>query len=145
MLLQVLVSIVVLALPDQGTPPSTAVSPAPKKITMVTVEGCAAGLALKSARPASIEDAELVVSPTYRLTGTKAIKAEIKKLGGWLVRVRAELIEVPGAQPQSVKLGSATISLGSADDPISPRPARAPEPPALDVQSITSLERECRP
>jgi hypothetical protein len=144
MLLHVLLSTLALVLADQGTPPPAAAA-APKKITMVTVEGCAAGLALKSARPASIEDAELIVSPTYRLSGTKAIKADIKKLSGQLVRVRAELSEVPGEPSPSVKLGNATVSLGSADDPISPRPARTPEPPALDVQSITSLEQPCRP
>src|SRR5262245_53295221 len=67
----------------------------PPKITMVTVEGCASGLLLKSARPSTIEEAELIVSPVYKMTGSKAIKAEIRKLNGMQVRVRAELPELP--------------------------------------------------
>ena len=72
MLLHVLLSTLALVLADQGTPPAAA-APAPKKITMVTVEGCAAGFALKSARPASIEDAELIVSPTYRVESRSVV------------------------------------------------------------------------
>jgi hypothetical protein len=113
------------------------------KITMVTVEGCAAGLLLKSARPATIDEAELIVSPTYRMTGTKSIKAEIKKLNGWLVRVRAELPEVPGASRPSTKVGGTTVSIGTGDDPMAPTVSRAPSPPGLEVQSVTSLERKC--
>ena len=91
---------------------------------MVSVEGCAAGLELKMARPATIEDAELVVSPTYRLTGTKAMKADIKRLSGTVVRVKAELPSAPGSSSPALKVGNATVTLGSEDDPISPRPAR---------------------
>jgi hypothetical protein len=113
------------------------------RITMVTVEGCAAGLLLKSARPATIDEAELIVSPTYRMKGTKAMKAEIKQLNGWLVRVRAELSDVPGASRPSTKVGGTTVSIGTGDDPMVPTVSRAPSPPELEVQSVTSLERKC--
>ena len=113
------------------------------KITMVTVEGCAAGLLLKSARPATIDEAELIVSPTYRMKGTKAIKAEIKNLNGWLVRVRAELPEVPGASNPSTKVGGTKVSIGTGDDPMAPTVSRSPSLPSLEVQSVTSLDKKC--
>ena len=130
-------ALVALALAGQP-----AQAPAPK-ITMVTVEGCADGLLLKSARPATIDEAELIVSPTYRMKGTKAIRAEIKKLNGWLVKVRAELADVPGASRPSTKIGGTSVSIGTGDDPMAPTVSRAPSPPALEVQSVESLERKC--
>lgn len=127
------------------TPAPSSTVTSPPKIVMVTVEGCASGLELKSARPATIEEAELIVSPIYRLKGTKAIKADIKKLSGTMVRVRAELPDPPGRAATGVKVGNAVVSLGTEDDPVSPKPGRMPEPPALEVQSITSLDQKCQP
>jgi hypothetical protein len=118
-------------------------APAPPKITMVTVDGCASGLLLKSARPSTIEEAELIVSPVYKMTGSKAIKSEIKKLNGMQVRVRAELPELPGSRNPSTTIGSTKLTIGTSDDPNAPVVSRAPDPPGLDVQTVTSLERKC--
>jgi hypothetical protein len=125
----------VLVSAAQGQPP-------PPKITMVSVEGCASGLTLKSARPATIEEAELIVSPTYKMTGTKAIKSEIKKLSGWMVRVRAELPNAPGGANPSAKVGNATIELGT-NESVARVDRASPGTPELDVQSIESLQKKC--
>src|SRR5262245_33930262 len=113
-------------------------TPTPPKITMVSVEGCASGLTLKSARPATNEEAELIVSPTYKMTGSKTIKEDLKKLNGMLVRVRAELPDPP-SNP-SAKIGNATIELG-ANESVAQVNRRTPSPPSLDVQSVESLGR----
>ena len=107
---------------------------------MVSVEGCASGLTLKSARPATIEEAELIVSPTYKMTGSKAIKEELKKVNGMLVRVRAELPDPPS--PPAAKVGNTTIQLGT-EESVAQVNRRPPGPPSLDVQSVESLGRKC--
>src|SRR5262245_19291028 len=117
-------------------------TPTPPKITMVSVEGCASGLTLKSARPATIEEAELIVSPTYKMTGSKAIKDDLKKLTGMLVRVRAELNDPPSSPNPSAKVGNATIELGT-NESVAQVNRRTPSPPSLDVQSVESLGRKC--
>ena len=113
---------------------------APPKITMVSVEGCASGLTLKSARPATIEEAELIVSPSYKMTGSKAIKEELKKVNGMLVRVRAELPDPPS--PPAAKVGNTTIQLGT-DESVAQVNRRPPGPPSLDVQSVEALGKKC--
>ena len=115
-------------------------APPPPKITMVSVEGCASGTTLKSARPATIEEAELIVSPIYKMTGSKAIKEELKRLNGMLVRVRAELPDPPS--PPAAKVGNTTIQLGT-DESVAQVNRRPPGPPSLDVQSVESLGRKC--
>ena len=145
MLLPLLLPAIAAALLLQAPAPPATPPSSPAKIVMVNVEGCASGLELKLARPAGIEDAELVVSPIYRLKGTKAIKADIKKLNGTVVRVKAEMPDPPGQPAPSVKLGNTSLTLGSSDDPISPKPGRMPEPPILEVQSIASLDQKCNP
>jgi len=112
----------------------------PPRITMVSVEGCASGMTLKSARPATIEEADLIVSPTYKMTGSKAIKEELKKVNGMLVRVRAELPNPP--LPPAAKVGNTTIQLGT-DESVAQVNRRHPEAPSLDVQSVESLGRTC--
>lgn len=115
-------------------------APAPAKIVMVSVEGCAARLTLKAARPATIEEAELIVSPTYKMTGSKTVKEDLKKLNGMMVRVRAELPDPPSSP--SAKVGSATIELGT-NESVAQVNRRTPGPPSLDVQSVESLGRKC--
>jgi hypothetical protein len=115
-------------------------TPPPPKITMVSVEGCASGLTLKAARPATIEEAELIVSPTYKMTGSKAIKEELKKVNGMLVRVRAELPNPPS--PPAAKVGNTTIQLGT-DESMAQVNRRPPGPPSLEVQSVEALGRKC--
>lgn len=117
-------------------------APAPPRIVMVSVEGCAAGLTLKSARPATIEEAELIVSPTYKMTGSKTIKDDLKKLSGTLVRVRAELLDPPGNANPSARVGNASIELGT-NESVAQVNRRTPGTPSLDVQSVESLGRKC--
>jgi hypothetical protein len=135
MSVSVLLAIAVSAVQAQPQAP-------PPKITMVSVEGCVSGTTLKSARPATIEEAELIVSPTYKMTGSKAIKEELKKVNGMLVRVRAELPDPPSSAGPAAKVGNTTIQLGT-DESVAQVNRRMPEPPSLDVQSVESLGRKC--
>ena len=116
----------------------------PKKITMVTAEGCVDGRSLKMARPAGIDDADLIVSPIYRLTGSTQIKGEIKALDRRPVRVRGQLSELPGSGSSMTMIGNTRVGIGHGpDDPLAPTVTRAPEPPAIEVQTITALEGTC--
>ena len=115
-----------------------------KKLTIVTADGCVDGRSLKMARPAGIDDADLIVSPIYRLTGSAQIKAEIKALHRRPVRVRGELSKLPGAGPPSTMIGNAKVVIGTGpDDSMAPTVTRAPEPPSIDVHTITALEGTC--
>jgi hypothetical protein len=115
-----------------------------KKIAMVTAEGCVDGRSLKMARPAGIEDADLIVSPIYRLTGSTQIKGEIKALDRRPVRVRGQLSELPGSESSTTMIGNTRVGIGHGpDDPLAPTVTRAPEPPAIQVQTITALEGTC--
>jgi len=115
-----------------------------KKITMVTVDGCVDGRSLKMARPAGIDDADLIVSPVYRLTGSVQIKGEIKALHRRPVRVHGELSELPGSGSSTTMIGNTRVGIGhSPDDPLAPTVARAPDPPSIAVQAITALEGTC--
>ena len=116
---------------------------ATKKIVMVTAEGCVDGRSLKRARPGSIEDAELIVQPVYRLKGSKQLANEIKALDGRLVRLRGELTDLP-TDPTGTMVGGTKLTLGTGpNDPIAPTVARTPSPPTIAVQSITALEGTC--
>jgi hypothetical protein len=124
---------------EDGRPPAK-----PKKMTIVTAVGCVDGRSLKMARPAGIEDADLIVSPIYRLGGNTQIKGEIKALHRRPVRVRGELSELPGSGPPSTMIGDTRVSIGTGpDDPLAPTVTRAPEPPAIEVHTITALEGTC--
>ena len=133
--MSVSVVLAIAVLSAQAQPQAT-----PPKITMVSVEGCAAGLTLTSARPATIEEADLIISPTYKMTGSKAIKEELKKVNGMVVRVRAELPNPPSSP--AAKVGNTTIQLGT-DESVAQVNRRHPEAPSLDVQSVESLGRKC--
>src|SRR6185295_14704966 len=115
-----------------------------KTITMVTADGCVDGRELKMARPASIDDAELIVSPVHRLSGSAQIKTQNKGLNRRPVRVRGELSELPGSAAASTMVGKTRVTIGHGpDDPLAPTVTRAPEPPAIEVQAITALEGTC--
>jgi hypothetical protein len=113
-----------------------------KKPIMVNADGCVDGSSLKMARPAGIDDAELIVSPIYRLTGTAQIKQEIKALNGRPVRVRGQLSKPAG--PSSTMVGNTRVTIGTGpDDPLAPTVDRAPAPPRIDVMNITAREGTC--
>jgi hypothetical protein len=76
------------------------------------------------------------------MTGSKAIKEELKKVNGMLVRVRAELPDPPSSAGPAAKVGNTTIQLGT-DESVAQVNRRMPEPPSLDVQSVESLGRKC--
>ncbi len=114
----------------------------PKKLTFVNADGCVDGHSLKMARPAGIDDVELIVDPVYKLTGTDQIKSEIKSHNRKPVRVRGQLSKLPG--PATAMVGNTRVSIGTgADDPLAPTVTRAPEPRSIEVISITALEGTC--
>ncbi len=89
--------------PGQAPQPSAA----PKKLLIANADGCVDGRSLKMARPAGIDDVELIVEPIYRLTGSDQIKGEIKALNRRPARVRGQLSKLPGAGPPSTMIGDA--------------------------------------
>jgi hypothetical protein len=114
-----------------------------KKIVLVSAEGCLDGRTLKMARPATIEEAELIVQPVYRLSGSDAIKSQIKSLNGHTVRVRGELQGVPGGAP-STMIGGVRVGIGTGpDDPVAPTVTRTPSTPEIEVETITVLADTC--
>jgi hypothetical protein len=132
----------VLLAPEPGQAPQPSV--APKKLLIANADGCVDGRSLKMARPAGIDDVELIVEPIYRLTGSDQIKGEIKALNRRRVRVRGELSELPGSVASSTMVGNTRVTIGHGpDDPLAPTVTRAPEPPALEVHTITALEGTC--
>jgi len=126
--------------PGQAPQPSVA----PKKLLIANADGCVDGRSLKMARPAGIDDVELIVEPTYRLTGSDQIKGEIKALNRRPVRVRGQLSKVPGSDSSTTMIGNTRVGIGHGpDDPLAPTVTRAPEPPSLEVISITALDGTC--
>ena len=114
-----------------------------KKITMVTAIGCVDGRSLKMARPGSIDDAELIVQPEYRLKAGKPLADQLKTLEGKPVSVRGELTDVAG-EPVGTMVGGTKLTLGTGpNDPMAPTVARNPSPPTIVLQSITALEGTC--
>jgi hypothetical protein len=119
-------------------------SAAPKKLPIANADGCVDGRSLKMARPAGIDDVELIVEPIYRLTGSDQIKGEIKALNRRPVRVRGQLSKVPGSDSSTTMIGNTRVGIGHGpDDPLAPTVTRAPEPPSLEVISITALDGTC--
>jgi hypothetical protein len=119
-------------------------SAAPKKFPIANADGCVDGRSLKMARPAGIDDVELIVEPIYRLTGSDQIKGEIKALNRRPVRVRGQLSKVPGSDSSTTMIGNTRVGIGHGpDDPLAPTVTRAPEPPSLEVISITALDGTC--
>jgi hypothetical protein len=142
LMLPLLVTVAVLSVLQPGQ--AEAQPAIPKKLTIVTADGCVDGRSLKMARPAGIDDAELIVSPIYRLTGSAQIKEEIKALHRRPVRVRGELATLPGSGPRSTMVGDTRVTIGTGpDDSMAPTVTRAPEPPTIDVHTITALEGAC--
>jgi hypothetical protein len=103
----------------------------PKKITMVAAEGCVDGRSLKMGRPAGIEDADLIVSPIYRLTESTQIKGEIKALDRRPVRVRGQLSEPPAIEMHTITALDGTCNASHAPSavnqpsPIASSPSKA--------------------
>jgi hypothetical protein len=129
--------------------PLAAQAPAPKPDTpkpenLLTLEGCAAGMALKSTTLVEPDaTGTLVTGATYRMTGSKDLKAQIKKLSGSLVRVTGTVSNAPNTAPKGKKFGKTTVSIGTPSDPMSPSPSRMPDTPTIDVQSVSAIDVKC--
>lgn len=137
-----LVAISVTPLAAQAPAPGPEASPKPRNL--LTLEGCVAGMALKSTIQIEPDTTgTLVTGDTYRMTASKELKAQIKKLTGSLVRVVGTVSNAPTGTPRGKKFGKTTISIGTPNDPMAPNPSRMPDTPTIDVQTITTLDATC--
>jgi hypothetical protein len=118
-------------------------TPAKQTIDSVSVRGCVAGNLLKSTAADIQDPTGRLTSSRYRLKSKGDVKRQLKELNGRYVEVRGSMPNVPNDVVRTTKLGGTTVSIGArpANDPM--MRATVPETPAIDVESIVEIEREC--
>lgn len=109
--------------------------------TVVTMRGCVSGSLLKSAGgdPAAVSGA--VLSDRYRMTGSKSVRAEIKKANRKYVAVTGRVQPGPKAVVKGTKVGGTSIGIGVA--PSTSSNPEMPYTPTIDVDSIDILAEKC--
>lgn len=110
---------------------------------VVSMRGCVSGSLLRSVVADSEGEAgSLVSSDRYRMVGTKALKAQIKKANKALVRVTGRV--KPGPQPvvKGTKMGGTSIGIGVAPGSGS-MDQQTPYTPTIEVDTITVIAKTC--
>lgn len=110
---------------------------------VVSMRGCVSGSLLRSVVADSEgESGSLVSSDRYRMVGTKALKAQIKKANKALVRVTGRV--KPGPQPvvKGTKMGGTSIGIGVAPGSGS-MDQQTPYTPTIEVDTITVIAKTC--
>ena len=110
---------------------------------VVSMRGCVSGSLLKSVvADTESEAGSLVSSDRYRMVGTKALKAQIKKANKALVRVTGRV--KPGPQPvvKGTKMGGTSIGIGVAPGSGS-MDQQTPYTPTIEVDAITVIAKTC--
>jgi len=122
---------------------STARVPQESGGLVVSMRGCVSGSLLKSVVADTESDAgSLVSSDRYRMVGTKALKAQIKKANKALVRVTGRV--KPGPQPvvKGTKLGGTSIGIGVAPG-YGSMDEQTQYTPTIEVDAITVIAKSC--
>lgn len=110
---------------------------------VISMRGCVSGSLLKSVVADTAADGgSLVSSDRYRMIGTKAMKAQIKKANKALVRVTGRV--KPGPQPvvTGTKMGGTSIGIGVAPGSGS-MDQQTTYTPTIDVDAITVIAKTC--
>jgi hypothetical protein len=117
----------------------------PTKTALTTIDGCVEGMALMATSSVVTDVTGLLEAGiTYRMTGSKEIKAQIKKMSGWMVRVTGVVQNPPADLPKGKKLGKATVFVGQNGNASSPSlQSTADVPPSVKVNSIVNLAERC--
>jgi hypothetical protein len=109
---------------------------------VVTMRGCVTGSFLRALEsdPATVVGA-LTQSDRYRMIGSKAIRAEIKKANNKYVEVTGRIQAGQRAVVKGTKVGKATIGVGATQG--IPSAAEAPYAATIDVDAIQILGKLC--
>lgn len=111
-----------------------------KGADVVTLRGCVSGSLLKSVQP-DLASGSVPISDRYRMTGSKTVKATIKKANKSLVDVTGRVNPGPQAVTRSTSVGKTGIGIGVAPNPNAVDDT-APYTPTIEVDSIEVVAKE---
>jgi hypothetical protein len=109
---------------------------------VVTVRGCVSGSLLKSVVGEAAPGGTQVSSDRYRMVGSKAVKAQIKKANKALVQVTGRIRPVPHSVVKGTKMGGTSIGIGVAPGSGSME-QQAPYTPTIEVEEILVIAKTC--
>ena len=108
---------------------------------LVSLRGCVSGSLLKSVQP-DLDSGSVPIADRYRMTGSKAMKATIKKANKALVDVTGRVNPGPQAVTRSTSVGKTGIGIGVAPNP-NAVDATAPYTPTIEVETIAVVANNC--
>ena len=137
-------TVLALALTSLAAAPQRPEAGSDAKGDLVTLRGCVSGSLLKSVRadPGTVVGS-LTGSDRYRMIGSKAVKAQIKKANGALVDVSGRVRPVPHAIVRGKRMGKTSIGIGVTQGTTSS--AQAPYTPTIEADSIRVVAEQCGP
>jgi hypothetical protein len=110
---------------------------------LVSMRGCVSGSLLKSVRadPGTVVGS-FATGDRYRMIGSKAIKAAIKKANKALVEVSGRVKPGPQAVVKGTKVGGTTVGIGVAPGSSS-MDQQTPYTPTIEVEEIEIISKDC--
>jgi hypothetical protein len=112
---------------------------------LTTITGCVNGTALKNARvDLDTAAANVPLSEIYRLTGSKAIRRQIKQAKNALVEITGRLKEGPKPLTLGTSVGGANIGIGVPAGSASSPNQQMPSVPVVEVETLKVLAESCR-
>jgi hypothetical protein len=110
---------------------------------VISMRGCVSGSLLKSVR-ADLGTAagSFATGERYRMIGSKAIKAEIKKANKALVEVTGRVKPGPQAVVKGKKMGGTTVGIGVAQGSSS-IDQQTTYTPTIEVEEIEIIAKDC--
>jgi len=121
----------------------TAREPQESEGLVVSVRGCVSGSLLKSVRAdLGTLAGSFPTGDRYRMIGSKAIKAQIKKANKALVEVTGLVKPGPQSVVKGTKMGGTTVGIGVAPGSSS-MGQQAPYTPTIEVEAIEILAKTC--
>ena len=112
-----------------------------KSADVVTLRGCVSGSLLKAVQP-DLASGSVPISDRYRMTGTKEVKATIKKANKSLVDVTGRVNPGPQAVTRTTSVGKTGIGIGVAPNPNAVNET-APYTPTIEVEAIEVVAKGC--
>jgi hypothetical protein len=110
---------------------------------LVSVRGCVSGSLLKSVRAdPGTGISTFATGDRYRMIGSKAIKAAIKKANKALVEVTGRVKPGPQAVVKGTKVGGTTVGIGVAPGSSS-MDQQTPYTPTIEVEEIAIISKDC--
>ena len=110
-------------------------------LVSVTLRGCVSGSLLTSVQP-DLASGSVPTSDRYRMTGSMAMKATIKKANKSLVDVTGRVNPGPQSVTRTTSVGKTGIGIGVAPNPNAVNET-APYTPTIEVESIEVVASTC--